>query len=162
MGELASRGGRPHHPAHRLALGDVIRRHHRIDSGNLVLLQVGRDGVAGGGEEPARHRVHLLLLDEAAHLGQRARRLRIGILHDHLDIAARHLVTDFLPEEGKAVRHVLAGLREVAGERPEVADPDGALVGAPGRPRRPGQTGGGSTHPGEKPASTHGSLLLNA
>ena len=128
MRRLAAAEGRADDPAHRSALRDVVRRHHGVDGRDPVLLQVGGDGVAGGGEQPAGDRVHLLLLHEKPHLGQGAARLRIGILHAHLHLAARDLVPDLLPEKGEAVGHVLARLRERARKWPEIPDPDGPML----------------------------------
>ena len=152
MGRLAPRGRGAHDPADRLALRDVVGRGDRIDGRDLVLLDVGRDRVAGGGEQPARHGVDLLLLDQAPHLGQRAGRLRVRVLHDDLHLAARDLVADLLPEEVEAVGHVLAGLREVAGERSEVADAD--RVGRAGRAGRRGRDRAAHGH--EELSSVHG------
>ena len=153
-GELTARRGRPQDPPARLALGDVVGRHHRIDGRDLVLLEVGGDGIAGGGEQPARDRVHLLLLDQSADLGDGARRLRIGVLHEHLDLAARHLVANLLPEEVEAVRHVLARLGEVAREGSEESDADGP-AGRAGEQGPAGQPRSDRTQPGEERAPLH-------
>ena len=146
MGHLAARGRGAHDPAHRLALRDVVGRGDRVDRRDLVLLDVGHERVAGGGQEPARDGVHLLLLDQAPHLGEGAGGLGVGVLDDDLHLAARDLVAHLFPEEVEAVGHVLAGLGEVAGERTEVADLDRLRATGPGRPDRGGRRGAAHRH----------------
>src|SRR5262249_60772353 len=75
-------------------------------------------------------------------------------------LAAGCFVAHLLPEQAAAGRDVLARLGEVAGERPEVADPDRPFVGSPTGRRPAAHAREGRTDGPEKPTSTHRSLLL--
>jgi hypothetical protein len=79
--------------------------------------------------------VDLVLLDHLACLVERGGRVALVVLDDQLDLASADLAADLVEIELGAVDHVLADLRERAGERREHADLDRAALGAVGGPR---------------------------
>ena len=140
---LAAVPARPHHPLRGLALGQVIGGHDRVRGGDLRAVREGVDGIARGGEEPAREDVDAVLVHQLARLGQRRRGHTLGVLHDELDLPPRYLPADLVQVELGAAEHVLAEGGGGAGERGQEPDLDGSALGHGRRRAREGQGQGG-------------------
>ena len=124
MADLARRHRGAHHGRRAVPLGHVVGAggiHHQRNAGLLADLRHRRAFVPA---QRADHDMHLLLVHQAARLGDRLVGIA-GRIRDHvLDLAAAGHVADLLPEQLEAVDHVDARRRERAGERHQQADLD--------------------------------------
>ena len=113
-----------------LRLGEVVgcRQEERRQ---LVALDRLHQRVADLGQQHAGEDVDLVLLDQLPVLGLGGGRVALGVLFDQLQLAPGHLAARDLHPNFEAVEHVLAGLREDAGQRGQEADLDG--IGRRGR-----------------------------
>jgi len=69
-------------------------------------------------------RIEILSCSTSLRLVERGRRIALVVLDEHLDLPAGDLAADLGEVELVAVHHVLADLREGAGERREESDLD--------------------------------------
>ena len=150
-------------PLRGLALRDVIGGDDGIGRRDLLAIDVGLERVADVREQPARQDVDLVLLDELARLVERGRRVALAVLDDELERPPRRDAADLVQVQLGAVHHVLADLREGAGERREHAEPDRAVLGLCHDRRQQGGEPGAQHESGERPdleAPHHGLLSL--
>ncbi len=140
MADLARRHRGAHHRGGAVPLGHVVGAggiHHQRHAGLLADLRHRRALVAA---QRADHHLHLLLMHQAARLGDGLVRVAGGVRDHVLDLAAAGHVADLLPVQLEAVDHVDARRRQRAGQRHQEADPDrSALLRERGCAERAGQ-----------------------
>src|SRR3990170_3364472 len=127
--DLAGGDRGAHHRRRAVPLGDDVgpgRVHHERHARLLADLGHRRPLVAA---ERADHEVHLLLVHDAARLGERLVGVARRVGDDDLDLAPAGLVARLLPEELEAVHHVAPRRGEGAGHGGQQADLDRLALG---------------------------------
>ncbi len=106
-----------------LALREVVGRHDGEKERHFVLVCVAPDGVALERQQIANHKVHLVVLDNLAHLGDGVLGFRFGVLHEELHLHAAQLSAGLLQIQLEALYHLLGAFRDKACKRYRQTDP---------------------------------------
>jgi hypothetical protein len=105
-----------------VALREIVGRGDREHVHGLHAVGDRRDGVAGGGEQPAHQHVHVVLARELLGLAYPHRGLAFLVLDDEGDLRAGEAALLLVDVHLEAVLHVLADLGKDPGHRREEAD----------------------------------------
>src|SRR5947209_4899536 len=116
-------------PLRPLALREVVGGVDRVEGRDPLRVAVRHERIGAVRQDAAGERVHLVVLDELARLGERGRRLAFVVLEDDLELPAARLPARLLPVQLAAAVHVLAGGGDGARQGRDEADLDRSLGG---------------------------------